>query len=157
MRQGRDRVKILDKLARKIGVTSERQVERILAQAAKYEQEIENHFAELSSVALAIANNLGKIRNAFANIRLDSPKIGDLVYHGIILEINSGQEIVLQPIDKNKALNLLTHLKKELAELESVGGWASLTYDELTEALILRLNQKGYKANFEGKCPACPR
>lgn len=100
MRQGQDRGKILDKLARKIGVTSERQVERILAQAANYEQEIENHFAELSSVALAIANNLGKIRNALANIRLDSPKIGDLVYHGIISEINSGQEVVLQPIEK---------------------------------------------------------
>ena len=157
MRQGQDRGKILDQLACKIGVTSERQVERILAQAAKYEQELKDHFLELSSVALAIANNLSKIRNAFVDIHLDSPEIRDLVYHGIIYEINSDQEsIVLQSIDKNKALNLLAHFQKEFAELENVSDWSYLAYDEITETLILRLKQKGYKANFKGKCPACP-
>jgi len=43
MRKGQDRGKTLDKLARKIGVTSDRQVGRILAQAAKYEQEIADY------------------------------------------------------------------------------------------------------------------
>ncbi len=154
--QGQDRGKILGKLASKIGVTSERQVERILAQAAKYNQGLNDHFTELSGVALAIANNLDKIRNAFTNIRLDSPKVGDLVYHGGIYEISSGQDIALQPIDKNKALNLLAHLKEEFPELEAVMGWDFIAYDEITESLILRLNHKGYKANFKGKCSACP-
>ena len=155
--EGQDREEILGELARKIGVTSGRQVERILAQSVKYKQEMEDHFAELSSVALAIANNLGKIRNTFANIRMDPSIIGDLIYHGIIYEIDSGQEIVLQPIDENKALNLLSHLQEEFTELKNISGWSSLNYNEITETLISKLKQKGYKANFKGKCQACPR
>lgn len=156
MEQGRDRADILGEIAGEIGV-SKRQVERILTQAVEYEKELNNHFAELSDVALAIANNLSCIHDAFTNVRLDSPDIGDLVYHGVIHEIDSDKEdVILHSIDKNKALNLLAHLKKDFAECENINDWASLTYDDITKTLILKLKQKGYKSDFKGKCPACP-
>lgn len=156
MQRGRNRENILEDMADEIGVSSQRQVERILAQAATYEQEIENHFAELSSIALTIANNLSKYRNTAPNCFRGSDKIGDLVYGGFICVLGE-QSIALQRIDRSIALNLLAHLQKEFSELDEVTDWDCLTNNQITEALILRLNQKGYKGSFKGKCPACPR
>lgn len=156
MQRGRNRENILEDMADEIGVSSQRQVERILAQAATYEQEIENHFAELSSIALTIANNLSKYRNTAPNCFRGSDKIGDLVYGGFICVLGE-QSIALQRIDRSIALNLLAHLQKEFSELDEVTDWDCLTNSQITEALILRLNRKGYKGSFKGKCPACPR
>ena len=128
--------------------------QRILAQAATYKQEIENHFGELSSIALTIANNLSKYRNTAPNCFRGSDKIGDLVYGGFIGVLGE-QSIALQRIDRSIALNLLAHLQKEFSELEEVTDWGCLTNNQITEALILRLNRKGYKGSFKGKCPAC--
>lgn len=154
--KGQDREDTLDELVERIGVTSRRQVERILEQARRYEKEIDDHLAELSDVAMAIANNLDKIRSAFINIHLGSPKVGDLVYHGSIYEVGSGQDIELQSIGEEKASNLLAHLRNEFPELENIDGWHSLPRDEITESLIMRLRQKGYQANFQSKCSSCP-
>jgi hypothetical protein len=154
---GKNRHDLLCKFAEEIGVSSERQVERILAQAAKYEQELEAHFSELSGIALSIADNLSKIRRCLAHIQLNSPIIGELVYHGVFFEIDSEQETKLQQIDKNKATKLFSHIQKEFSELENINCWDSLAYKDITDSLILRLNQKGYKSNFKGKCTSCPR
>jgi len=121
-----------------------------------YDVRLQNHFAELSSIALTIANNLSKYRNTAPNCFRGSDKIGDLVYGGFICVLGE-QSIALQRIDRSIALNLLAHLQKEFSELDEVTDWDCLTNNQITEALILRLNQKGYKGSFRGKCPACPR
>ena len=160
MRQGRNREEILDELADKIGVTSQRQVERILAQAKEYQQEIEHHRTELSHAALAIACNLKTYREPLICWK-NPDQIGELVYGGTMYKIlpsplNSGQVVQLEKVDENMALNLLAHLQQEFPELASIDDWVDLADCKITEDFIQRLNLKGYRGDFNGKCKDCP-
>ena len=58
MRQGRNREKILTELTDKIGVTSQRQIERILAQAKEYKRGTKKHYTDLSVTASKLASTL---------------------------------------------------------------------------------------------------
>jgi hypothetical protein len=151
--QGKDRVKVLAALAKRIGVESERQVERILAQAKAFEREIAQHHTELSVAALSLASNL----DVLLNTPLYTEKIGVVVYGGVVSEIGGERPVLMQRVDKHVALNLLCHLKEELPELADINDWGELANSRITEVLILSLKQKGNQGSFSGKCPDCPR
>jgi hypothetical protein len=153
LKQGKDRVKALATLAKQIGVKSERQVERILAQAKAFEREIAQHHTELSVAALNIASNL----DALLNTPLFTEKTGVVVYGGVVSEIGSERSVLMRRVDKHVALNLLCHLKKELPDLADIDDWGELANSRITEVLILSLRQKGNQGSFSGKCPDCPR
>ena len=152
MAQGYNRQEILATLAKNISV-SDRQVERIISQARDYEQKIKEHHTALSIVALSLASNLATLLNT----SLFTEKMGIVVYGGVVSEIDSGQSVCMQRVDKHMALNLLCHLKEDVRELADIDDWAELATGAITEVLILRLKQRGNRGNFSSKCPDCPR
>ena len=158
MKQGKERAGILSRLAKRI-VVSEREAERILSQAREYRSEVERHQRVLSITALALASNLetclATLGTAF------TAKIGDVVYGGGMCVIDYQlQSVRMQNVDKAIALNLLCHLKHqkaELPELADIDDWSELTPDRITEDLLSTLKIKGYRGDFNGRCPECPR
>lgn len=156
MQQGRNRGKILEEMADEIGVSSQRQAERILAQAAKYQQEIERHRADLSTIALTLASNLESYLDNLGTVFGFKSKIGHAVYGGFANEIASKWYVEMREIDKSVALNLLCHLKEEFPKLANITDWADLTSDEISHDFIARLKLKANRGDFIGKCPACP-
>ena len=153
MEQGRNREEILGELAHVIGVTSQRQVERILAQAKEYKWDIKQHYAELSIEALTLASNFERYLD---NLGTASGKIGNMVYGGEVHDIGSGRDFTMERIDKSVATNLLFHLREEYPELHALNEWADLTGDRITPDLIKRLRLKAYQGDFKGKCKYCP-
>ena len=154
MRQGQNREKILAELADNVGV-GQRQIERILAQAAKYEHEIENHFAELSITALILASNF---ESYLDNGTGSGSTIGDVVYGGWLNDIDGildALSVEMHEVDKSVALHLLCHLKEEFRELTDIKDWAELNNDKITKDFVERLRLRAYRGDF-GKCPACP-
>jgi hypothetical protein len=165
LRQGRSREQILGKMAKKIGVSSHRQVERIIAQAKRYREEIGKHFAELSATALKLAEILGWYykRHVFT--------VGPLISSDFPYTTHTPESPIL---NERELSNLLAHLGDEIPELVSIGEypkaceqWFALPDDEklntkppevtITDDLILKLKLKANKVDFTGKCPDCPR
>ena len=58
MGKGKNREQILAKIAQGIGVSSIRQVERILAQAKDFQEEFGRHFTQISTIALKLVQIL---------------------------------------------------------------------------------------------------
>jgi alanine racemase len=114
------------------------------------------HLEELSITALALASNLETYHGNLGTV-FDFTKIGDAVYGGLIYEIGSQQSVRMQNVDKAKASNLLRHLKAEVAELSDIDDWSELTSSRITDGLISKLKTKGYRGDFNGRCPECPR
>ncbi len=152
MQRGRNREEILEEVAEEIGVTSQRQVERILAQAKEYQSEIERHQQELSITASLLALNLGR---CWDNFDLFTDKIEDVVYGGLAYEVG-GETAIMEEVDKSVALNLLYHLKGEFPELTDIKDWAELTGDKISNDFLERLRLKANRGDFMGKCPDCP-
>ena len=163
MRQGGNREQILGEIAEEIGVSSNRQVERIIAQAKRYREEIEMHFAELSATALKLAEILDWYfkQHLFTIEPLIS---SDFPYTTHTLE---------SPILNERELsNLLAHLGGEIPELVPIGEypkaceqWFALgdrkwekqaPSTTITGDLISKLKLKASQADFTGKCPDCP-
>ena len=151
MQRGRNREEILEEVAEEIGVTTHRQVERILAQAKEYQSEIKRHQQELSITASLLALNLGR---CWDNFDLSTDKIEDVVYGGLAYEAG-GKTAIMEEVDKSVALNLLYHLKGEFPELTDIKDWAELNNDKITKDFVERLRLRAYRGDF-GKCPACP-
>lgn len=150
MSLGENREHILNGFAESIQVST-RQVERILAQANKYRQEIERHFQELSTALLTIAMNFESYLN---DIGPALARIGDFVYGG---DEDMRFSMGMRKVDKSLALNVLHHLKDEYPELYEVKDWADLTPGGIiNDDLIQRLQLKAHSIQFSGKCPACP-
>jgi len=154
MSRGRNREEILDELAKKIGVSSQRQVERIIAQAGRYEQEIKAHFAELSITALKLASNFQSYLDNFGT-GFDSA-VGDVVYGGSLYIVGDMLSVKMWDVDRPLALNLLCHLKEEFPELANISDWTQLTSNKMSHDFIARLQLKANRGDFMGKCPACP-
>ena len=151
MQRGRNREEILWELAEEIGVTSQRQVERILAQAKEYQSEIERHQQKLSITASLLALNLGR---CWDNFDLCTDTLGVVVYGGLAHEVG-GPSAIMETVDRSVALNLLYHLKDEFPELTDIKDWAELNNDKITKDFVERLRLRAYRGDF-GKCPACP-
>jgi len=129
--------------------------QRILAQAAKYEHEIENHFAELSVTALTLASNF---ESYLDNGTGSGSTIGDVVYGGWLNDIDGildALSVEMHEVDKSVALHLLCHLKEEFPELTDIKDWAELNNDKITKDFVERLRLRAYRGDF-GKCPAYP-
>ena len=157
MQRGRNREKILEEMADEIGVSSQRQVERILAQAKEYEQQIERHHLDLSTTALTLASNLESYLHNFGT-DFDST-VGAVVYGGWLNEIDGIRDalsVEMHQVNKPIALNLLYHLKEEFPELANISDWTELTSDKISNDFIARLKLKANRGDFMGKCPACP-
>ncbi len=164
MRQGRNREQILGKMAQKIGVSSNRQVERIIAQAKHYREEIEKHFAELSATALKLAEILGW----YYKHRLFT--IEPLISSDFPYTTHTPE---LPTLNERELSNLLAHLGDEIPELVPIveypkaceqwfalgdRKWEKQTPSAtITGDLILKLKLKANQADFMGKCPDCPR
>jgi hypothetical protein len=165
MRQGRSREQILGKMAQKIGVSSHRQVERIIAQARRYREEVDKHFAELSATALKLAEILDWYykHHVFT--------IEPLISSDFPYTTHTPESPIL---NERELSNLLAHLSDEIPELVPIGEypkdceqWFALPDDErlntkppevtITDDLILKLKLKGNQGDFTGKCPDCPR
>ena len=97
LHQGRNREKILTELTDKIGVTSQRQVERILAQAKEYNRGTKKHYTDLSVTALKLASNLESYLDNleryvnYSGTDLEST-IGNVVYGGWLPDIDEINE-----------------------------------------------------------------
>lgn len=164
MLQGRSREQILDELALAIGVDSQRQVERILAQAKRYREEIEKHFAELSATALKLAEILGWYykHHLFT--------IEPLISSDFPYTTHTPESPIL---NERELSNFLTHLGSEILELVPIGEypkaceqwfalgdrkWEKQTPSvTITGDLILKLKLKANQTDFTSKCPDCPR
>jgi hypothetical protein len=165
MKQGENREQILSKMARKIGVSSQRQVERIIAQAKLYREEVDKHFAELSATALKLAEILDWYykHHVFT--------IEPLISSDFPYTAHTPESPIL---NEREISNLIAHLGDEIPELVPIGEyskaceqWFALPDDEklntkppevtITDDLILKLKLKGNQGDFTGKCPDCPR
>jgi len=163
MRQGKNREQILDKIAQEIGVSSIRQVERVIAQAKNFREEIKKHFVQISTIALKVV----QILEWYYNNHL-------LVIEPIISSDFPYTSHIDTPIlNKRELSNLLAHLGSEIPELRSIceypracEQWFALGNKKweiqtpsfaITEDLIFRLKLEANKASFTGRCPDCPR
>ena len=157
MQRGRNREEILEEVAEEIGVTSQRQVERILAQAKEYQSEIKDHQQELSITTLTLASNLESYLNALGSTGDFTGKIGDVVYGGCLDVIDDALlSVEMYKVDKRIASNLLLHIKLEFPELTEIKDWAELPDDKITRNFVESLRLKANHGDFMGKCPACP-
>ena len=163
MRQGRSREQILSEMAQEIGVFSNRQVERIIAQAKRYREEIEMHFAELSATALELA----EIFNWYYKHHRFT--IEPLISSDFPYTTHTPESPIL---NERELSNLLAHLCGEIPELVPIGEypkaceqwfalgdrkWETQTPSvTITRDLISKLKLKANQANFLGKCPNCP-
>lgn len=120
MGQGRNREQILGEMAREIGVSSNRQVERIIAQAKRHRKEVEMHCDELSVTALKLADILS--RHLEYPVTVIPFRTQDFPYKGLQYEILpfGGQLVELAELDREKVSNLVCHLKAEMPELVSI-------------------------------------
>lgn len=96
------------------------------------------------SITLGIASNLRKCRNDPVICLSLADKIGDKVYgqEYVLATVDAGrvEPIKLVKVDKSTALKVLKKLpKKTFPELIGITDWADLTYDRVTEDLIVRL------------------
>lgn len=164
MRQGRNREQILSEIAQEIDVFSIRQVERIIAQAKRYREEIEKHFADLSATALKLAEILDWY---YKHHRLT---IEPLISSDFPYTTHTPESPIL---NERELSNLLAHLGDEIPELVPIGEypkaceqWFALSDRKwenqtpsvmITEDLILKLRLKANQTDFVGKCPDCPR
>jgi len=164
MRQGRNREQILGEMAQEIGVSSNRQVERIIAQGKRYREEIEKHFAELSATALKLAEILGWY------YKHHLLTIEPLISSDFPYTTHTPESPVM---NEQELSNLLAHLGDEIVELIPIGEypkaceqwfalgdrkWEKQTPSvTITGDLILRLKLKANQTDFTGKCPDCPR
>ncbi|MBA7673327.1 hypothetical protein ES703_81522 [subsurface metagenome] len=164
MKQGISRERILGKMAKKIGVSSNRQVERILAQAKRYREEIKKHFSELSTTALKLAEILDWYfqRHLFT--------IEPLISSDFPYTTHTPESPIL---NERELSNLLAHLGDKIPKLVHIGEypraceqWSALgdrrwekqtPSATITGDLISKLKLKANQANFTGKCPDCPR
>jgi hypothetical protein len=163
MRQGRNRDQILGEMAREIGVSSNRQVERIIAQAKHYREKVDKHFAELSATALKLAEILGwYYKHHMYTIEL-------LVSSDFPYTTHTPESPML---NERELSNLLAHLGGEIPELVPIGEypkaceqwfalgakkWGKQTPSAtITRDLISKLILKANQADFTGKCPDCP-
>lgn len=157
MNSGEERTAIIREFAGRIGVDSERQVERILAKAKEYDRNIRQHHTELSTTGLVLASNL----NSYLDWGTGSI-IGDVVYGGWLNEIDGTRDalsVEMYQVNRPIAFNLLFHLKgeaEEFPELTDVKDWAGLANDKITKDFVERLRLKANRGDFTGKCPACP-
>ena len=164
MKQGRNREQILGEMAQEIGVFSNRQVERIIAQAKRYREEIEMHFAELSVTTLKLAEILDWY---YKHHRFT---IEPLISSDFPYKTHTPESPIL---NERELSNLLAHLGGEIPELVPIGEypkaceqWSALGYRKwekqtpsatITGDLISKLKLKANQADFTGKCLDCPR
>ena len=119
------------------------------------------HFIELDLGLLAIIDNYEKWMNSTANLnkgRLEgSPvcPIGKSIYGGQVYKITPGGGEICELIEVNKrtADNLLSHLKTEFPELESIRSLTNLTDDKHSRRVINML--KSHAREYEGECADC--
>jgi len=155
MQRGGNREKTLRKMAKEIGVCSQRQVERILARAKEYEQQMERHQLCLSATALALASNFESYLDTFGTVF--GSTIGDTAYGGWVYEITGGLSVHMREVDRSLALDLLCHLKKEeFPELANTSDWAQLSSNRITNDFVDRFRLKANRGGFLGKCKDCP-
>jgi len=163
MRQGVNREEILSEIAEEIGVSTFRQVERMIAEARSYRQEKEKHFAELSATALKLAEIL---ESYYKNHCLT---IEPLISSDFPYTTHAPESPIL---NERELSNLIAHLSKEIPELVQIGEypkaceqwfalgdkkWEKQTPSAtITGDLILKLKLKANQADFKGKCPDCP-
>ncbi len=162
MAKAYDRAKILEQLGKRLGV-SDRQVERIIAQAKRYREEIDKHFAELSATALKLAEILDWY---YKHHRFT---IEPLISSDFPYTTHTPESPIL---NERELSNLLAHLGGEIPELVPIGEypkaceqWSTLGDRKrekqtpsatITGDLILKLKLKANQADFIGKCPDCP-
>ncbi len=119
-----------------------------------------NHHKELSATALAIAKNLDKYRKVDA-AHIGSPNtVGPAVY---------GEDCVastltdLDEVDREKARDLLSHVKAILPELQGLNiqdepkDWIDIEDDAITNSFVNRLEIIAHKGKYKGKCSHCPK
>jgi len=163
MQEGRNREQILEEIADGIGVTSTRQVERILAQAKQYREETGRHKEELSTAALKLVEILDWYhrQHLFTIVPYIS---SDFPYTTHLPESPT--------LNERELSNLLAHLKDEVPELtpiaeypEACKQWFALDDRKgeketptatITLDLILKLKLKANQGDFTGRCPDCP-
>ena len=63
----------------------------------------------------------------------------------------------LDVIDKEKAKDLLNHLREEFIELQNIRDWGKLQDDTITTSFINRLELKAHEGKFKGRCLHCPK
>jgi hypothetical protein len=164
MRQGRNREQILSEMAQEIGVSSDRQVERIIAQAKHYKEEFDKHFAELSAATLKLA----EILDWYYKHHMFT--IEPLISSDFPYTTHTLKSLILS---ERELSNLIAHLGGEIPELVPVGEypkaceqwfalgdrkWEKQTPSAtITGDLILKLKLKGNQGDFSGRCPGCPR
>jgi hypothetical protein len=99
---------------------------------------------DLRGATLGIASNLRRCRNdSFICLSL-SDEIGTTVYgEGDVMGVTDTgrvEPIKLVNVDRSDASDVLKRLpKKEFPELLGISGWDGLTYDRISEGLIVRL------------------
>lgn len=114
----------------------------------------QNHHKDLSETALALAKNLEKYRNEPATFLGSNHCISDTIYgESYVFQTLAG----LDEINREKAIDLLDHLKVEFAELEDIKDWGELEDTQITSDFINRLELKAFERNFKSRCPHCPK
>ena len=120
----------------------------------------DRHFKDLTDTLLLIAKNLEKYRKVDAE-RIGSPHtVGNAVW---------GEDCIastltdLDQVDKEKATDLLFHMRPVLPELQGLNrydkpkDWCDIEDDEITAGFVIRLERMAHERKFRGRCPHCPK
>jgi hypothetical protein len=119
------------------------------------------HFIELDLARLAIIDNYEKWMNSATNLNKGRPEgspvcpIGGLIYGGQVYQITPGGGAICELLEVNSrtADNLLSHLRAEFTELESIKSLTNLTDDKHSRRVINSL--KSHSGEYVGDCKDC--
>ncbi len=110
------------------------------------------HSIELADTAILVAKDLDRYRKEPSC--LGSPH----TIRNAMFETSAVTELAhLDLIDKEKATDLLCHLKAEFPELWDLNDWCNLEDDLITASFVNRLELKAHEGKFRGRCPHCPK
>ena len=117
------------------------------------------HTIELSSTAMSIAKNLDNYRKE-SSACIGSPHcVGVWVYGE---DCVGSDYTTLDRIDREKAADLLSHIRDEFPELQGLTKkeepkeWKDIYDDDVTADFVNRLELKAHEGKFKGRCPHCP-
>ncbi|MFC1937903.1 hypothetical protein ACFLWY_05050 [Chloroflexota bacterium] len=120
----------------------------------------DKHFEELAETMLLIAKNLDKYRKVDA-AHIGSPNIAGPAVYGEDCVASTLTD--LDEVDREKARDLLSHVKAILPELQGLNiqdepkDWIDIEDDAIPASFVNRLEIIAHKGIFKGKCDHCPK
>jgi len=119
----------------------------------------DRHFEDLAETMLLIARNLEKYRKVDAACIGSPNTVGPAVFGE---DCVASTLVDLDKVDREKAGDLLSHVKIDLPELQGLNmqdkpkDWCDIEDDAITASFVIRLERIAREGKFKGRCPHCP-